>query len=421
MSEARARSTLWRYAALAVPLAFVGLPIYVHVPKFYGQNLGMDLALLGAILLGVRLFDCFLDPLIGWARDRYPTHRRSMLWVALVAIMLGYTGTFNPTSGLDASALAAWLIVSLLLVYVSFSVLMIHYYASGVALANDGPEATRVSTYRETAMLMGVLLASILPALLTAKLGAMSFLVLAAIFSLLLLMGAWLTLRLPVFLAMPTSPTASVMPWRGCVACLRAPGLRHVLLVMFCNAIPSAITGTLFLFYTADVLKASDTEAGLFLVLYFVAAASAISAWGWLARRIGMARALACGMVMAIISFMFAYGLGAGQLQAFAVICAFSGIAVGADLALLPAMFAQRLSATPELAGVGFGLWHFLSKLTLALAAGISLPLLAIAGYTPGGDASLTSLSLAYALIPCLLKLLAIYLLLCHAPKKEPV
>ena len=59
-------STLLRYAALAVPLAFAGLPIYVTVPKFYAERQGMNLALLGALLLGVRLIDCFLDPLIGW-------------------------------------------------------------------------------------------------------------------------------------------------------------------------------------------------------------------------------------------------------------------------------------------------------------------------------------------------------------------
>jgi Na+/melibiose symporter-like transporter len=49
------------------------------------------------------------------------------------------------------------------------------------------------------------------------------------------------------------------------------------------------------------------------------------------------------------------------------------------------------------------------TKLTLALAAGIALPLLADLGYTPGTPAigTLPPLVMAYCLLPCALKLLA--------------
>ena len=43
------------YGLLGLPLAFAALPIYVHVPRFYAEVAGMELALLGAILLGTRL------------------------------------------------------------------------------------------------------------------------------------------------------------------------------------------------------------------------------------------------------------------------------------------------------------------------------------------------------------------------------
>ena len=55
------------------------------------------------------------------------------------------------------------------------------------------------------------------------------------------------------------------------------------------------------------------------------------------------------------------------------------------------------------------GWWNLATKLNLALAAGLALPLLALGGYAPGQrepGAQLT-LSLAYGLLPCLLKLLA--------------
>jgi glycoside/pentoside/hexuronide:cation symporter, GPH family len=59
--------------------------------------------------------------------------------------------------------------------------------------------------------------------------------------------------------------------------------------------------------------------------------------------------------------------------------------------------------------GAYFGWWQVATKLNLALAAGVSLPLLQWLGYESGSrDApALLALSWAYALLPCVLKLLA--------------
>ena len=73
----------------------------------------------------------------------------------------------------------------------------------------------------------------------------------------------------------------------------------------------------------------------------------------------------------------------------------------------------QRAGHGQRLEGAYFGWWNFCTKLNLALAAGVALPLLGLAGYTPGArDAqALQALTLAYCLLPCLLKLLAATLL----------
>jgi Na+/melibiose symporter-like transporter len=57
--------------------------------------------------------------------------------------------------------------------------------------------------------------------------------------------------------------------------------------------------------------------------------------------------------------------------------------------------------------GAYFGLWNLVTKLNLALAAGISLPLLAVLGYVPGAPGGAAALSFAYCIVPCVLKLLA--------------
>jgi GPH family glycoside/pentoside/hexuronide:cation symporter len=119
-------------------------------------------------------------------------------------------------------------------------------------------------------------------------------------------------------------------------------------------------------------------------------------------------------MCLAVLAFLWALLLGAGDLVAFAVICAASGAALGADLTLLPAIFASRLAQLGRGEAAAFGLWSFVSKLSLALAALTILPALDAAGFTPGaenGEQALWTLQLIYAGLPCVLKLTAILLL----------
>jgi Na+/melibiose symporter-like transporter len=72
--------------------------------------------------------------------------------------------------------------------------------------------------------------------------------------------------------------------------------------------------------------------------------------------------------------------------------------------------------------GAYFGWWNFATKLNLALAAGLALPVLGWLGYTPGTSdaAALQTLSLAYCLLPCALKLLAATLLYTLLIRKSP-
>ena len=99
----------------------------------------------------------------------------------------------------------------------------------------------------------------------------------------------------------------------------------------------------------------------------------------------------------------------------FAIICLASGATLGADLTLLPAIFATRMAQIAPSAAEGFGLWSFVSKLTLAFAAVGLLPLLERAGFQSGtasnSEDALRLLTVLYAAVPCGLKLIAITLL----------
>ena len=88
------------YGLLGLPLAFVALPLYVLLPHHYAQAYAMPLATLGALLLGARLLDAAIDPLLGRFSDRLFAHSLRAVWtagaLAALALVLGLAALFVP-------------------------------------------------------------------------------------------------------------------------------------------------------------------------------------------------------------------------------------------------------------------------------------------------------------------------------------
>ncbi len=399
------------YGLFALPLAMAALPLYVHLPKFYGGTLGVDLALLGFVLLALRLVDGLVDPLLGAWSDRLRS-RRVAIALSAPALAAGMVALFLPPTASEAGHLG-WLVVALTLVYTAYSVAMINHNAWGAELTTDPVGRTRITAVREGLALVGVVIASLAPALLGGAAGADAGLAPFAI----AFAGVTLACTLALWCA-PVAPrraAASVVPLATRVAApLADPLFRRLLLVFLANGIASAIPATLVLFFIADVLQAPERQ-GLFLALYFVAGGLGMPLWVRLSAAWGKTRAWMAGMVAAVVAFVWAFALGPGDTGAFAAICVLSGLALGADLALPPSLLADVIDRDGQQRPTGayFGLWTLATKLNLALAAGIALPLLSVLGYAPGagGGGGLGALAFVYAIVPCALKLVALFAL----------
>ncbi len=138
--------------------------------------------------------------------------------------------------------------------------------------------------------------------------------------------------------------------------------------------------------------------------------------WLRAVRRWGAAATWLLGMGLAVAAFVWAAALQPGDRWGYAVVVLLSGAALGADLVMPPALLAVLIREAghgDRLEGAYFGLWNFVAKLNLALAAGLALPLLAAFGYRPGEaqTGALPPLVIAYCLLPCALKLIAAFLL----------
>jgi len=392
-------------------LSGAGLPIYIYAPKFFADTYGVSLTLLGAVLFGLRLFDVVQDPVLGWVSERIGRWRGLAMAggaAVLAASMVGLFAIAPPTEPV------VWFAITITGLFTAFSFLTINFYAQGVGKAGSLPGGhVQLATWRESGALLGVCVAAVAPTLLQ-SVTDQPFAIFGWGFAAVVLLAV-LAMRLEW-----GQTTAEVAEPTPLAEILRDTVARRLLLLALVNAAPLAVSSTLFLFYVESRLGAPGWEGPL-LVLFFLAAAASAPGWGWLARRIGTKPALLIAMGLAIASFATVLALGDGDIAAFAAVCVVSGATIGADLTLLPALFARRMAEVSPNGGQGFGLWSLVSKFTLALAAATLLPLLEMGGFTVGGDNdpdALQRLTLLYALVPCVLKLVAIGLL-AATPLKE--
>jgi GPH family glycoside/pentoside/hexuronide:cation symporter len=403
----------WGYSLYGGMLAMAGLPIYIHAPFFYVEQYGVALGLLGSVLFVLRALDFVQDPALGWLAARLGARRGQatalavLLLAGAMVMLFAVPPLFWPL---------AWFAIAITVLFTSYSFLTICFYATGAArgatLGQGGH--VRLAAWRESGALAGVCIAASAPVALEAV-TPVPFTGFALGFVLVALAAFWaMRLEWPRF-----KPDLSAVgpSFRDVLA---DPTARRLLTVALVNATPVAITSTLFLFYAESVLQTDGAEGPL-LVLLFLAAAASAPGWAQIAKRFSAKTALLGGMALAMASFAFVLTLGAGDLTAFAVICVLSGFGMGADLTLLPAIFSRRMAELSPDAAQGFGLWAFVTKATLALAALIVFPTLDIAGFEQGtanSDTALTTLVLLYAALPTALKAVA-FALLALTPLKE--
>ncbi|HBK18358.1 MAG TPA: MFS transporter, partial [Gammaproteobacteria bacterium] len=78
------KGVLAAYSGITLPVAAMGMPLAVYLPRFYSEGLGLSLATVGLIFTLARIFDVVTDPLMGLLIDRYDTRwGRRKHWVAL--------------------------------------------------------------------------------------------------------------------------------------------------------------------------------------------------------------------------------------------------------------------------------------------------------------------------------------------------
>jgi Na+/melibiose symporter-like transporter len=412
---ATTRRTLILYGLPGLALAMPTIPVFVFLPTLYAETVGLGLAAVGTVLLAARLIDGITDPLVGVMSDRLPTRwGRRKPWIALGGLLAGpaLVMLFLPPDDAGIGHLLLWSVV----LYVGWTLISVPYTAWGAELSDDYNERARITGWREGLMIVGILVAGAMPVLATTLgLGEDAGLGMVA--------GAAIVLGLPaivLLLAMvpevplPAGPRRDLGSlWHQAKGVLRNRPFTRLLAAWVLNGMAGGLPAALFPLYLQHGLGVDEATRDRLILIYFVAAVVAIPGWLALSRAWSKHRAWAAAMALACVSFIWVPLLGPGDVMPFLVICILTGAALGADLALPPAMQADvidldALRTGQRREGVFFALWGMGTKGALALAVGLAFPVLDWVGFRAGAETNtplaLGTLAALYALVPVVLK-----------------
>lgn len=406
----------WAYGLVGIPMAAIGLPFAVFMPRFYAADLGLGLELTGLVFMIVRFTDVATDPVMGILVDRYPSRfGRVRHWLALsVPVLLAAAiALYMPArTGTSAGYLLVWLIIF----YAGFTMLQTPHQAWVPALTSDYDQRSRYFMWRQIFNVIALLALLSLPTVFAATTGADVFTQIAA-------MGWVLIITLPLTVGFAiwwvrdpqtasTTRTRPVLSLPIVVHMLRDSAMARILIIEILIGLAIAATGSTYLF-AAEWGFGVKEEASAILMLFFLSGLIAMPFWLRLAERTEKHRTLVYLCIYAGVAHLLYLPLSAldSGIPILIVGAILSGIPFGAPVALLRSMMADVSEQTlirdgADRSGLSFAFLTSAFKTGQSFAIGIPFVLLGlVAGFDPVGDnspAAVRNLMLVFAGVPAL-------------------
>jgi len=411
------------YAAPAFALAVVGIPVYVYIPKFYSDVVGVNITALGYILFSVRIFDAVTDPAIGYISDRTRSRfgrRRPFIAAGSILVAAAMFFLFNPPAA-SAAVETVWFGIAIYLLFLFWTAVVVPFESLGPEITFDYHERTSLFGLRDGFLIAGTLAAASSPAavqwlfnLAADPAGERAkFFWIAAIYAPILIGTSWWCV-LAVRERQPQAEPQTSGLWRGLGQVRQNRPFMILLIAYTVSAIGNNLPATLILFYVEYVLQSE--LADLFLMLYFVTGIIFLPAWIAVSRRTGKKAAWLASMAINTGAFVGVFFLGPGDAAIYGVLVFLSGIGFGATLAIPSAIQADVIDYDELLTGERregqyIGLWSISKKFAAAVGIGLGLSALGIAGYQPNAQQPAEVqmiLRVLYALVPSLCNIAAI-------------
>jgi glycoside/pentoside/hexuronide:cation symporter, GPH family len=396
---------LIKYSFFSLCLSFLGLPLYIHLPKFYHDNYGLSLVTIGTSLFFLRIFDAIIDPILGILSEHFAFTQKKYLIIFGLSLALFYNAFFNLPEFQSEQFTLCWFIICTIMVYLFFSLIFINYYNLGTRLVKNNSLIVKLSSFRELFSFLGMILASILPFIIFKLVGdySQAFTIYGIIFLILVIIALLFLPNLPENYKLNFNNFSN--PFQSLNYIYHHKSLKLLIILFFINSIPLAITSNLFTFYVDHVLVAKDLQAA-YLVTYLLSGALCASSFSFIFKDSNKIHALIMLMIISIIGFSITYFIDSTNKEFFYLVCIISGFGLGGEMVLLPAIAAEMLKNNPQNGNVFFSIWGSCSKVSLALTAGIFLPLIS----NEKSMYYISNIIFFYAIIPLLIKVISIIL-----------
>lgn len=393
--------------------------VVVYLAPFYSAHMGINLVAVGGIFFLARMWDAFIDPVVGNFSDLTRSkHGRRKPWIAVGTplLLVCVYAFFQPPEGTSTTYLA----VAAIAFYAAITIVQIPYLSWGAELSRDYIQRIRINGYRETGTMLGIILVALIPLVfLRGTNPTVSDIVRVFTFVVLALLP--ITVFPALLFAPKTTPidTARLTLFKALYALrVNKPFLR-LMLASLVFWVGGHIYNATSLFLMKDVLQFSPSNFLWFMAIQFSVGVALLPAVVKIGGKIGKHRALVfVGMSYFLILPMFLL-VEPGNLTQVVIVYALKGVVTSAIWVLPTAMVADSiehglLEGAGDDAALYMSIYFFIQKFAAALGVGIALPLAAWLGFDPQNVAAATSyagIKFVSVILPGLIAAPAIFLL----------
>jgi len=419
--------SLIAFASPSIGIAALGLPLAVHLPAYYAGAMGLGLVAVGGIFTLARLWDVFIDPLLGVLSDRFPSRwgrRRHWIVLSVPLIMVASYFVFIPSGGLvwlnalravfGAAPLTAvtanYLLGGLFALYLGFTMLLLAHMSWGAELSENYNERSRIQGWREGLSVLGVPLVLMLPVIIQ-KIGAVG-----AEHQSVEIIGWFIVVALPltVFAAVTlmgeekSKPQPKVSMKEAIGPLMHNGGLQRLVIADLASGFSTSALGAMFI-YQASYVWQVGTYTNQLLLLYFFAGVGFVPVALKFSYRFGKHRTMVGASMFNVVFVPLLFLIPPGNIWIASLILIFLGVNVGTPSVLYRSMMADvgdydEVHTGLRRTGLFYALLTLTAKVGSAFAIGVVYWILARIGFDPTSHHNtpdvLTRLNIIFVAVP---------------------
>lgn len=409
------------YVAPIAPVWALHAPALSLLPALYAKYAGLELAVIGAILISTRLLDGFTDPLMGYLSDRTKTRfgkRKPWILAGMLLIIVSTWFWFRP--GPETGAV--YFLLSSMGVYIGWTMIEIPHSAWFADLYLDYDERSRVAAYRSAMSYIGYAIfymAPFLPFFATTEFTpeVISF-------------TSWVIIGL----LLVTIPAALWIVPDGEVSPQAGPGFRDMIKCMGNNRpfliyiasisatfLASGMVGGLYVFFMDAYLGIADKIAHVAISVTIISLLST-RLWPPIMKRVGKHRALAISgttTVLTLVAMAFIRP-GPGALTMMLTVFGLSAISASALTICMLSIMADVIDYDELRSGVNNAAIYYsfnaiINKMGIAIGGGAALMIAGLFGFSMSNEndhVAMTGFYMAFLGIPIILNIISVTLAL---------